>query len=791
MSAVMSDLYHRLHKLLVLEEFQDAQVHISLLSYAAQGDLITHCEREPLGVLMAREDERLEELKELQGEGKTCISQALERAIALCVEGEPTAISLHSDGFASDPSYAAERARLIQLVEGLSAHPSLKVTLNTIAHARQSDFALLSTLAQLGRGRCVVAEDIRAVYEALHHTTALIAQPHATPYPLEHEGLWLMYSRADRQVLSGEGAQLIEGFGATSARTLLRFTELQEGEEAPEEVSVVSGATLKGRELAVALSLAALKAGDLNTAKRALLSSASAPLINAHLNALSAHELGQMAHELERALLSGRLADDPTLDLTSLPARPSVLEVMSTLHRHRASVTFDLQALNSLYERRALPRRSADLLAPLSEGQETSEQASSEQGAPSYRARRREGALTSLAFARLNHTTATLNLTLQSPAEIINSDGEVIHEVAGVSLDDLQRFNSYTVVSDGRLHLPSLPLFVSDDRLLDELLELGALSTHPALNEPFSLSLSRLPLMSDSALEGLSTLGGPARPLDGLFKTLARARFLRSALNAMLKDRASGLSLEQREALASLGVSERGFLSPSTTLDQERFEALRDEGSLKRAVRYEISLGNDELLSLTRLPSANAYLHAQFLVHREGGALERPQLSDLYDLQLEISERPKTRSTPIQRLLKPVLEAILGKPEAQSQLWADLTELGVSDERLAAALPCFQGSAWRRDTPETRNILSALRDELHEVINERFMRDLSPIVFSLGCNGMIPRHLKGLTLTPTQLKEERPQLSMTEAEEEGVFIKVGEREVLSVTTALVSWWGRS
>jgi hypothetical protein len=45
MAEVMPELLHRLRKLLILEEYQDAQIKVSLLSYASQGDLITHCER--------------------------------------------------------------------------------------------------------------------------------------------------------------------------------------------------------------------------------------------------------------------------------------------------------------------------------------------------------------------------------------------------------------------------------------------------------------------------------------------------------------------------------------------------------------------------------------------------------------------------------------------------------------------------------------------------------------------------------------------------------------------------
>jgi len=92
-------------------EYQDAQIKVSLLSYASQGDLITHCERATISELMARQDERAQELERLESLGKTCISQALERALSLCRAGELTAISLHSDGFANDPRYSAERAR--------------------------------------------------------------------------------------------------------------------------------------------------------------------------------------------------------------------------------------------------------------------------------------------------------------------------------------------------------------------------------------------------------------------------------------------------------------------------------------------------------------------------------------------------------------------------------------------------------------------------------------------------------------------------------------------------------
>ena len=84
---------------------------------------------------------------------------------------ELTAITVHSDGYANDPSANAEAATLMALVGGLK---STDAFVNTIAYTDYSDFRLLNRLANAGSGACVKAGNIAAVYTSLYSSTKVL-----------------------------------------------------------------------------------------------------------------------------------------------------------------------------------------------------------------------------------------------------------------------------------------------------------------------------------------------------------------------------------------------------------------------------------------------------------------------------------------------------------------------------------------------------------------------------------------------------------------------------------------
>jgi len=760
MAEVMPELLHRLRKLLILEEYQDAQIKVSLLSYASQGDLITHCERATISELMARQDERAQELERLQSLGKTCISQALERALSLCQAGELTAISLHSDGFANDPRYSAERAALLSFASACREDPERLITLNTIAHSQDSDFTLLAELARLGSGRCVVARDAREVFEGLHHTTALISQPNARPYQVTHEGLWVMFSRADRLLLSGSGPQLVSGFGASSQRSLITYHAVDHERHA-EDWEPLSALNPKRRELCVALSRAALSAGELNLAKWALSSSGSAPLITRHLNALCAPELGFMAHELEAALFGFELMSHRHLELSALPQRPTVLEILSLIHEHRDHVRVDLARLQSDYELR---------LQPLEKTAEPQEDGST----PTHHPRPIEGGDALWHHLRLNRSTATLNLTISYPVELVDAEGVALYELEGISLRQLRDYRTYSLVVNGELKQPSLWLHIESKALFRALAERGAVEGPYEPHKTYELRLKGSPIISERDLESFSGAftqeASGSSSLSGLFERLARARLLLSAARALTAARSPHFTTAQLEALRSVGLSAQlNILTP-----QRRLVAAPSERSRPHRV---IELGSEEHPSLTRLPSANALFQAQYHCERGGELIEKPRLHELFD-GIMVTDKASTRATARRRLLKPLLDGLLGRPEGLKQLRAALRELAIPEELETQLIAHCEERRWAET--ESVELFSTLKELFEERVEELSLQ-LSPAVMYLGAHGLTPQALKAKLLSADALRAQLPRLKLSEREEAGMFLLIGEDSFLSIT----------
>src|SRR5262245_55641880 len=104
----LEPLKETLVKLLTLEEYNRFEMVVTLLSYASQGDLQCHFQRAPIQEIMKRDSRYLKEIEKIRVSGATCISQSLKLASSLAKGEELTGITLHSDGYANDPSPNAE-----------------------------------------------------------------------------------------------------------------------------------------------------------------------------------------------------------------------------------------------------------------------------------------------------------------------------------------------------------------------------------------------------------------------------------------------------------------------------------------------------------------------------------------------------------------------------------------------------------------------------------------------------------------------------------------------------------
>src|SRR5262245_5133156 len=101
-------------RVLTLDEYSQFNLLVTLISYSGEGDVICHFDRAPIREIMKKGSKYQQDIQRIRTAGLTCISQALRMAAEKVKDGELTAITLHSDGYANDPSATTEAGALIK-----------------------------------------------------------------------------------------------------------------------------------------------------------------------------------------------------------------------------------------------------------------------------------------------------------------------------------------------------------------------------------------------------------------------------------------------------------------------------------------------------------------------------------------------------------------------------------------------------------------------------------------------------------------------------------------------------
>ncbi len=287
-------------KVLTLEEYRHARLLVSLISYASQGDVQVHFRRVPIRDVMKPGSAYRKEVRNLEAGARSCMSQALELARSLIEPEELTAITVHSDGSADDPSPHAEQQALDRLCRRLQP---LNVYLNTIAYSDRADFLLLSRLASCLSGTCVRAGDLREVYDALARTSRQLSTTAPTPHeePLGEGATYQVFvSHAARRILGAAGPLRLYGMRPRERAVIYQYHPVKA--EAYERATDYQVAPTS--EPVYAFARAHLAQGDLNLAKFALASTRDATLTMRYARALTGPELADLAAALEEAIFN-------------------------------------------------------------------------------------------------------------------------------------------------------------------------------------------------------------------------------------------------------------------------------------------------------------------------------------------------------------------------------------------------------------------------------------------------------------------------------------------------------
>ncbi|MFQ3594047.1 MAG: vWA domain-containing protein, partial [Gemmataceae bacterium] len=456
MCGVIEDTKDTLIKLLTLEEYNNYNLLVSLISYSSSGDVTVHFQRSPIAEIMKRGSKELAEIKKIRATALTSPSQALRLADELIRDGELTAITLHTDGYANDPSPNSENKAIEELCASWSGK---SVFVNTIAYSDYSDFKLLNKIANSVSGVCIKAGSIREVYDTLNATAQLLGGKLVPPLEIALEKGYdyqVFLSRAAGKILGAAGTLRIRGLRAEDDATLYKYRKL----DAAAYAKLKDVPQIQTGEAVLAYARAMLAEGNLNTAKYAVASMFDKTLLDRHGRALTNLQVASMAQDLDQTLFyPGVITEHEILHEVPVNRKPDLLHVINLLATHKDGFEIYFPHLRDNYVRRGLRRvqgtRDADgkLIEPTlkTEFADTND-------------------YVRVSSFDINRNTANLNVLILRRVKLIRRDsGEVIENVAGISLENLTTFNNYTLVGDGELCVRTLMLRISDKKLFDAL----------------------------------------------------------------------------------------------------------------------------------------------------------------------------------------------------------------------------------------------------------------------------------------------------------------------------------
>ena len=618
----MDQMQATLLRIFTATELQAPHLRVSLLSYSSSGDVITHFTRASVAELQAVGGAPQRTVKALAARGLTCISQALRAAVGLVQRGETTCVSLHTDGWANDPSPASERRALLAAVDDLRATGAW---LSGIAYRTSSDFGLLSELAARCGGNAVLAASTRQVYDAIHSSTARAAGHVEPPVSIDvlPGSMVLFYSvSAGRCLLRREpGTLTITGLSPTDDRSAWSLTPVPIADDLlKEEAARRSGLAcgiLNERglgKLHLALCRALLADRDITGAKGVLYATRMPPLIERHARAMTPAALASLATDLATALRTPPQADPCVKPGLNRSEGASLLLILQTLDAAPAgSVWVHMPALLQDYQRRGLARtpgtRKGDGTVEL----------------PPVAAVKRTATdllWQKLHSVELSDSQANASVMLTQPIGLVPQEkrhahklSDMISNVAGVDLTDLQQYRAYTVVADGAPTIKTLMLRVVDLRVRRKLEALGLRSIMAGRFSPPSLGYNVAPAALDEIYEinfadrsvlspgmdtpqpGAVVSGADDQPVSGAWPEAALHLMamitLRKVVDAALKGDGGGAkyTAEQIAALRGVCVTPAGYFSPPTTsVHADLTEALKS-GEADVRVTYKVSTG--------------------------------------------------------------------------------------------------------------------------------------------------------------------------------------------------------
>jgi hypothetical protein len=376
---------------------------------------------------------------------------------------------------------------------------------------------------------------------------------------------------------------------------------------------------------------------------------------------------------------------------------------------------------------------------------------------------------------QFNRNTATINMLIKRKVKLAKSEDKIpTLEVAGLLINELNSFNNYTIVSDGKINIKSLQVKISSKKAFDLLKKKGVLDAeYFDFRAEHIIQLDNLPLVAANSCYS---------SIDGLFNQLAEIKVLTSIISAHLRKESDVFVAGQLDEFKKHYLSKNVYINFPTTNEYTDIHEALVNGTLDSRLSYKIDIGSQDILNLSKFPSANKFLNRMYRFYDKitGEIFIKPTFEMALNENLAVRYRllsSRTKITKVDEFMKPIFDDFLGL-EQNSIVGGILKKVGA--DSLAELLQDKQ--AGKQITKEEMvAALTTANTKLEEYTENIYQDKISPLVFYIGCTGVLPDKMEAKPMTAEEAAAKYQNLQFSKDEQQGTFFAVG-NSIISIYT---------